>query len=140
MDYRRFGNTLVLRIDRGEEITEQLKTVCLAENVKLASVIALGATDDFTVGLYDMDAQQYRPNQFRGMHEIVSLSGTVNTMDGEYYSHLHMSAADETGRVVGGHLTRAVICATCEMVVTVIDGRVDRYHDPKLGLNLYKFD
>ena len=71
--------------------------------------------------------------------EIVSLIGTVNTMNGEYYSHLHMSAANESGAVVGGHLNAARVSATCEMVIRVIDGAVDRFKDDVTGLNLFKF-
>lgn len=101
MDYRRFGNTIVARFDRGEEITAQLRALCEKENIRLASVEALGATDEFTVGVYNVDEHQYHALTFTGAHEIVSLTGTVNTMNGEYYSHLHMSAANESGAVVG---------------------------------------
>ena len=107
MDYRRFGNTIVARFDRGEEITAQLRALCEKENIRLASVEALGATDEFTVGVYNVDEHQYHALTFTGAHEIVSLTGTVNTMNGEYYSHLHMSAANESGAVVGGHLNAA---------------------------------
>ena len=131
MDYRRFENTIVARFDRGEEITAQLRALCEKENIRLASVEALGATDEFTVGVYNVDEHQY--------HEIVSLTGTVNTMNGEYYSHLHMSAANESGAVVGGHLNAARVSATCEMVIRVIDGAVDRFKDDVTGLNLFKF-
>ena len=61
-------------------------------------------------------------------------------MDGEYYAHLHMSVGNEKGEVFGGHLNRAVVSATCEMVITVIDGKVDRVYDEKIGLNVFKFD
>ena len=50
-----------------------------------------------------------------------------------------MSAADECGRVVGGHLNRAEVSATCEMVVSVLDGRVDRSFSEEIGLNLMEF-
>ncbi len=139
MDCRRFGHTIVARMDRGEEILEQLKVICLKEGVKLASVSALGAVDDFTVGVYKVDEQKYYANRFQGAYEIVSLTGTVDTMDGEYYAHLHMSAGNDRGEVFGGHLNRAVISATCEMVISVIDGEVDRVKDPVVGLNVYKF-
>ena len=139
MEYRRFGNQIVARMDRGEEIQEQLKAICLKEDVKLASVSALGAVDDFTVGVYKVDEQKYYSNHFQGAYEIVSLTGTVNTMDGEYYAHLHMSAGNDKGEVFGGHLNTARISATCEMVIDVIDGVVERRADPEVGLNLFEF-
>ena len=60
--------------------------------------------------------------------------------DGEYYAHLHMSVGNEKGELFGGHLNRAVVSATCEMVITVIDGKVDRVYDEEIGLNVFKFD
>ena len=126
-------------MDRGEEILEQMKAICQQENVKLASVSALGAVDDFTVGVYKVDEQKYYANHFEGAYEIVSLTGTVNTMGGEYYAHLHMSAGNDRGEVFGGHLNAARISATCEMVIDVIDGVVERRADSEVGLTLFGF-
>ena len=139
MEYRRFGNTIVARIDRGEEILAAVREIAGTEHIQLASVSALGATNDFTVGVYSVDEKQYRANDFKGNFEIVSLTGTINTMDGEFYTHLHMSAGDEKGQVFGGHLNRAVVSAVCEMVITVIDGVVDRRFSEEIGLNLFRF-
>ena len=140
MDYRRFGKTIIARIDRGEEVLTQLKNIALKEDIKLASIRALGATDDFTVGVFKVDEKKYYANHFTGDFEIVSLTGTISTMNGEYYAHLHMSAGDEQGRVFGGHLNEAIISATCEMVIEVIDGQVDRVRDESVGLNLFHFN
>ena len=139
MEYRRLGNTIVARIDRGEEILAAVREIAEAEHIQLASVSALGATNDFTVGVYNVDEKQYHANDFKGNFEIVSLTGTINTMDGEFYTHLHMSAGDEKGQVFGGHLNRAVVSAVCEMVITVIDGVVDRRFSEEIGLNLFRF-
>ena len=139
MEYRRFGNTIVARIDRGEEILAAVKEIAEAEHIQLASVSALGATNDFTVGVYSVDEKQYHANDFKGNYEIVSLTGTINTMNGEFYTHLHMSAGDEKGQVFGGHLNRAVVSAVCEMVITVIGGVVDRRFSQEIGLNLFRF-
>lgn len=139
MEYRRFGSDIVARMDKGEEILAQIKEIALKESIKSASVTALGATNDFTVGVYKIDEKKYYANTFQGNFEIVSLTGTINTMDGAFYTHLHMSAGNEKGEVFGGHLNRAVISATCEMVITVIDGRVDRFHSEEIGLNLFQF-
>lgn len=138
MKYKRFGNTIVARIDRGEEILDKIRELALSENIKLASVSALGATNDFTVGVFNTAEKKYYSNEFKGAFEIVSLTGTINTMVGQFYTHIHMSAGNDKGEVFGGHLNRAMVSATCEMVVTVIDGEIDRYADPDVGLNLLK--
>jgi len=139
VDYRKFNNTLVVRIDKGEEILEKIKEIAVKENIKLANINALGAVGDFTVGVFKTKEKKYYSNSFTGDFEIVSLTGTINTMNGEFYSHLHMSAGDSQGKVFGGHLNRAVVSATCEMVINIIDGQVDRFFDEEIGLNLFKF-
>ena len=139
MEYKRFGNKIIVRIDKDEEILEQVKELALKENIRLAAVQALGATNSFTVGVYNVAEKKYYANTFSGSFEIVSLTGTINTMNGEFYTHLHMSAGNDKGEVFGGHLNRAVVSATCEMVVDVLDGTVDRAYDPVTGLNLFKF-
>lgn len=140
MEYRKFDSTIIARIDKGEEILERVKEIALKENIKLASISALGAVNDFTVGVFKTDEKKYYSNSFQGYFEITSLTGTINTMNGEFYIHIHMSAGNEKGEVFGGHLNRAVVSATCEMVITIIDGSVDRYFDEEIGLNLFKFN
>lgn len=139
MEYRRFGNKIIARIDKGEEILTTIKEISLKENIKLASVQALGATDEFTVGVYKVDEKKYYTNEFKGYFEIVSLTGTINTMNGEFYIHIHMSAGNDKGEVFGGHLNKAIVSATCEMVIDIIDGRVDRKYDEETGLNVFRF-
>lgn len=139
MDYRRFGNKIIARIDKGEEILEKIKEISLKEDIRLAEVTALGAINDFTARVFKTLEKKYDSNDFKGNFEIVSLTGTINTMDGCFYTHIHMSAGNEKGEVFGGHLNRAVVSATCEMVITIIDGSVDRRFDEEVGLNLLNF-
>ena len=139
MEYRRFKDTIIARIDKGEEILEQVKASALKEQIRLAHVQALGAVNQFTVGVFKTQEKEYLANDFEGSYEIVSLTGTINTMDGAFYCHLHMSAGNDKGEVFGGHLNRAVVSATCEMVITLVDGTVDRAFDEEIGLNLFKF-
>lgn len=140
MEYRRFENAVIARIDKDEEILESLKEISLKENIKLANISALGAVNDFTVGVFKTEEKKYYSNDFKGNFEIVSLTGTVSTMNGEYYAHIHMSAGNDRGEVFGGHLNKAVVSATCEMVINIIDGAVDRRFDESIGLNLFSFD
>ena len=60
-------------------------------------------------------------------------------MDGQFYCHLHLNAADQDAHPVGGHLTRAVIRVTGELIVRVLDGQVERAMDPVIQRNLWHF-
>ena len=110
-----------------------------AELEVVVHVNGLGAVGDFTVGVFHTAERQYHAHRFQGDFEIVSLVGTITTKDGEFYAHLHMSAGDTEGRVLGGHLNEAVISATCELVLEIMDGTVERRFDPETGLNLMEF-
>ena len=87
MEYRKFQNKIVVRMDKGEEILEQIKEISLKENITLASVTALGAVGEFTVGVFKVEEKKYDSNTFKGNFEIVSLTGTINTMNNEFYTH-----------------------------------------------------
>lgn len=139
MEYKRMNQTIFLRIDKDEEILEQVKNVALKENITLASIQALGAVKDITIGVFQTDTKQYLANSFQGSFEIVSLTGTIDTMNDEFYCHLHMSVGNEKGEVFGGHLNKAVVSATCEMIIMIIDGCIDREFNNEVGLNLWKF-
>ena len=139
MEYRRYADAYLVRFDKGDEIMEQLALLTKKEGIRLAAVSALGATDDFTVGVFDPKAKQYRPCRFTGDHEIVCLTGTVTEKDGAPYLHLHMSAGGLDGRVVGGHLTRAVVSLTCEMTLRLLPGKAGRVFNEDLGINLIEF-
>ena len=138
MKYQRFEQTIIVRMDKGEDIVEQVKNVALKEKIKLASISALGAINEFTVGVFKTKEKKYYANEFKGDFEIVSLTGTINTMNDGYYSHMHLSAGNDQGQVFGGHLNKAIVSATCEMVIQIINGEVDRYFDEEVGLNLLK--
>lgn len=136
MNYKRFGNKIVLRVKKGDEILETIKKVALKENVKLANITGLGATDDVSIGIYDTDKSEYLVNEFKESFEIVSLAGNISTMNDEYYAHLHIGLGDVQGNMFGGHLNKAIVSATSEIVLDIIDGTIDRFYDDETGLNL----
>jgi len=140
MEYRRFSNMIVLRVDPGEEICGVLLDIAEKEHIDLAHISGLGAIDQFTTGVFDTGTKEYHANHFEGLFEIVSLTGSLTRKDGAPYLHAHLGAGDLEGHVFGGHLNEAYVSATAEIIVHVIDGKVNRRMDKGIGLNLYEFE
>ena len=140
MEYRKFGDTYVVRIDRGEEIIASLTELCRKEDIRLAQVDALGAIDHAIVSVYDVPTKTFFRKEFNEAMEISNLCGTVSRKDGEVYIHLHATLCDTALVAHGGHANELRVSATCEMVVREIPGEVGRRMDENIGLNLFKFN
>ncbi len=140
MDYRKFGDTYVVRMDRGEEILACLTAFCEKEDVRLASVQALGAVDHAVVGVYDVASQVYTRKEFNEPMEIASLCGTVTRKEGQVYLHLHVTLCGKDMIARGGHANALRVSATCEMTLRVLPGEVGRALDSVTGLNLFRFE
>ena len=139
MQYRVFGDTYVVRLQRGEEVLACLRELCEKESISLGTVSAIGAVNHVVVGVYRVDEQKYVANTFDGVMELTSLMGNITEKDGEPYLHLHATFGDLTGKVIGGHLNEAVVSATCELFVRKVEGHGGRRLDPETGLNIFDF-
>lgn len=139
MEYRKFNDTYVIRLNKGEEVIESLKNLCRDEDIKLAEITGLGASDFVEIGVFNIYTKEYNTKVFEGMFEITSLVGNVTRKDGEVYLHIHINFGDEDGLVKGGHLVKSRISATSEIILRKIDGEVGRKLDEEIGLNLLNF-
>jgi predicted DNA-binding protein with PD1-like motif len=140
MEYKRFQNKYVVRLNSGDEIVESIKELAKKENIRLGTVSGIGAVNKAKIGLYELAKKEYHSAEFMGDMEIVSLAGNITEMNGEVYIHLHIALSDESYGVKAGHLYSATISATGELFIDVIDGAVDRVKDEKIGLNLIDFN
>lgn len=138
MKFKRFGDKIIIRIDKGEEIVETLKRLCKENNVKLGAVSGIGAVNRAVIGFFDAEAKKYHSRELVGNHEVASLSGNISVMEDEVYLHLHAVLCDINNNSFGGHLNSAAVSTTFEAVVDVIDGVIGREFSADIGLNLYK--
>ena len=140
MEYKVFEDTVLVRLDKGDEIVKSLLEVAKKEGLTLASVSGIGATDDFEVGVFDLARSDYDHFRFGGNHEIVALVGNLTAKDGAPYIHLHITCAGEGGKIVGGHLFEAKISLTAEIFLQKSAGRAERLRDDALGINKIRFE
>lgn len=139
MEYRAFGSTYIVRIDRGEEILSQVKRVCEAEKIRLGKITGIGAVNRAVVGFFETATKEYHSTVMTGDFEITSLMGNITTMEGEVYLHAHANLAGPDNRSFGGHLNEAVVSATFEVILQAFEGEAERLFDDTIGLNLLKF-
>ncbi len=139
MQSKKFGSKYVVRLDKGEEIVETLKKFCRQNNIRLGSVIGIGAVGNIVLGLFETKTKVYHKKTLEGDFEIVPLVGNITTMKGETYIHLHINIGDSQQKSWSGHLNSAIVSATCEIIIDSIDGEVDRKFSEEIGLNLLEF-
>jgi len=138
MNYKQFNNKIIFCIDKGEEIIDCLKTICKKSDIKLGSVVGIGSTDKVTIGLLNTKTKKYQSKEFTGDHEITSLIGNITMMNGEVYLHLHLTLCNVEHKAIGGHLTSAIISATFEGIIEIMEGQITREYNDDVGLNQLK--
>lgn len=139
MEYRKFDNHYVLRLEKGEEMILKVKELCEKEKISLGTISGIGAANKIEIALFNTETKEYKTSIKEGMFEITSLLGNITCKDKEVYLHCHISFSDTSLNTFGGHLVKAYISATCEIVITKIDGKVNREFDENIGLNLFSF-
>ena len=117
MKYTRKNNTVIVRLEVGDELVSSLLEVAEKEKIGFAGVSGLGATDSFSVGVFDLGKKTYDRFDFSGSFEITGLSGNITVMDGSPYQHIHITCAGPGGKVVGGHLLECRISLTAEIIL-----------------------
>jgi len=117
---------LPLRLHPGDDL--RLKLEAMAQDIGSAFVVCgIGSLDGVRIRLADERDELHLDGPF----ELLSLSGSISAGG----AHLHMSVADATGRVIGGHVCRGnIIRTTAELLLARVTGwTLDRAHDSATG-------
>lgn len=140
MKFRNDGRTLLLRLDKGEELLSVIEEVCGALNITGASVSGIGAADYVAISAYLPKKDIFREDVYKGVLEIISLNGNVSEARGEIKAHLHALFAytdeDEKIRLTGGHLKAAVISHTAEIFITALNP-IERKKNKTLNFDIW---
>lgn len=138
MKSKRIDNAVFVRLEPGDEITGQLMEVIAQYDIKVGRVSGIGACNMVTIGNFDLASRNYYKETKEGSFEIVSLAGNISRIGNEPYLHLHIILGDREMRLWGGHLNYGRISATAEIIIDIHEGKLDRFKDEDLGLNLWK--
>ena len=130
--------TILLKAEPGEELVAAATAALDQLGVFAGSLSAIGACSEAEIGLWDPKTRQYIKVTLPGPLEILALTGNVaRTEDGRAFIHPHVVLGDRQMNCRGGHLFRAIVDPTCEMVVRPLPGAVERRMDEACGLRLW---
>ncbi|HVP36036.1 MAG TPA: PPC domain-containing DNA-binding protein [Terriglobales bacterium] len=136
MQYKKFGTTYVIRLEVGEEIIDSLRMLVEEEKIKGGFFYGLGAVRSVSLGYFDVERKQYKEKSFNRDFELTSMIGDVALSGDKIIVHAHVTLAGMDFRAVAGHLNKATVTATTEIVFNPIEGKLSKKIDPISGLNL----
>ena len=136
MQYRRFGKTYVLRLEKGDELVSSMEGFVKREKIAGGFFYGLGAVRDVSLGFFDVENKEYKKKYFEQDFELTSLAGDISFSGEKIIVHAHVTLADQDFKVVAGHCNRAVTTATVEVVFNPIEGKLEKKIDPETGLKL----
>lgn len=132
MEYSEKNGVYVIRLDRGEEVVETLRSFCEEKEIFGGHFTGLGAVSEVELGYINLETKEYVKRKFEGgTFEVSSLVGNVS----EVGLHVHINVADAEHRVFGGHLFRAVVNPTLEVFLMPLD-KISRKEDNVTGLKI----
>lgn len=116
---------------------EQLQEFCREQGVSAARFTAIGAFSDVTLGWFDWETKEYREIQVDEQVEVLTLAGDVAlSPEGRPSVHGHLVVGRSDGTTRGGHLLRAHVRPTLELVLDETPAGLRKRHDPESGLAL----
>ncbi len=136
MQYKKFGNSYVIRLEKEDELIASLRGFVEKESITGGFFYGLGAVRDVSLGYFDVEKKEYKEKTFAEDFELTSLVGDVSFAGEKIIVHAHVTLADKDFKVRAGHLNSAKVTATAEVVFHPLQGRLEKKVDPQTGLNL----
>lgn len=133
--------TFVVVLESGDEAMAALTAFVRSEKIGAAQLSGIGALSEADLSYFDWQQKSYKPIPVREQVEVASLSGDVAiSPEGTPALHIHAVLGRRDGTALAGHLARAQVRPTLEILLTEQPGWLRRQHDPESGLALIRPD
>ena len=144
MEYRKIDELFYIRMDRDEEVIENILEVCRRESISSAVFSGIGGCKRAELQVFIPEKGTFETEQLEGMLELVSFSGNVvRDNDGKLFHHTHALFTfkkDGQHGIAGGHLKSTTVLYTAEIALRpTVDGSIGRKFDPETGTGFWSF-
>lgn len=132
-------HTHLLVFDRGDEVIEMLTRFARENSLGACSFQAIGAFQSVTFAFWNPQTREYEKIAMAEQVEVVALTGDIAADEaGEPKIHAHVAIGRRSGELRGGHLLKATVFPTLEVILVDYGGRLHRAKDAETGLALLK--
>jgi uncharacterized protein len=131
------GRRVVIVIaDKGDDPVGAITQAAERHGLRAAQITAVGGFSRATLGYFDRSRRDYRPIPVDEQVEVLSFLGDLATTEGHLVPHIHVVLGRADGSTVGGHLQRAEVWPTLEVILTEVGPELAKRLDAQTGLAL----
>jgi len=131
------AETCVIILESGEEAFAALTKFANDTGITAASLTAIGAFENATVGWFDFEKKTYKKIEVAQQCEVLSAIGDVAVGgDGKASLHVHVVLGLSDGTTRGGHLLEGKVRPTLEVVLTDTPAKLGRKRKADIGIAL----
>jgi uncharacterized protein len=120
----------------GQEVMKGLLAFAKKYNLGAGHVTGIGALSGAVIGYFDPEKNAYLRHEENGQAELLSLTGNLALYNNEPFFHIHAAMGLRDGSARGGHLFKATVRPTVELVLVTSPRSVRREIDHETGLPL----
>lgn len=129
------GKLQALIFERGDEVMAQLTEFARKNNIRAARFTAIGAFQSATLAYFDWETKKYVDIVVEDQTEVLVLTGDLAWEGEKPIAHIHAILGRRDGSTVGGHLKRAIVRPTLELMIDEA-GALERKFAPTSGIAL----
>lgn len=93
---------------------------------------------DVELGYFDLKKNDYTRHSYKDDYELITISGNISDVDGKPFVHAHGVFSDSKCQAFSGHVFKATVTITAEILLFPLDVALIR--QPHEGLNFHELD
>lgn len=139
MKFRKINSDYVIKVEKGDDIIQELVDLCKEENIRGGYFTGIGAASKVALGWFNPETKVYARKEITENFEITSLVGNVGRLeDGDVIVHAHINLCDKNYKVTAGHVFECRVSLAAEIFLRDLGEEMEKAPDAEFGINFLK--
>ena len=130
--------TFAVILNSGDEVMSALQSFAKEQKLKASQFNAIGAFSKATLGFFDFSIKDYKKIEINEQVEVLNITGDISFYNNEIKIHAHAVVGKGDGTAHGGHLLKAHVHPTLEIILIESPAYLVREMDKESHIPLIK--